>query len=260
MSLPLPPFFDPRPRAASTACPTRSARREARALGGGARDRARPREDAPAHGAAPDRRAEHLLPSGVRAVRRAAARAAGAVEDCARHRGLPLPQPRPHHAGGGDARHAHGRADLPPALLGGRRAARTRRRTRDHPRRRGGGRWRVNPALAPAVPARGLRRRRPGAGTTRAGSPRAASTRSSCGRTTRWWAGSATRWSRRWRRPSSSTRSRGSRRRGSRSRAGTRSPRTTPCSRPEVTEDAAGSPIAAREPRARRAPALVRRP
>ena len=85
-----------------------------------------------------------------------------------------------------------------------------------------GGRWRVNPALAAGRrPPRGLRRRGLGRGTTRAASPRAASTRSSSGPTTRWWAGSATRWSRPWRRPSSSTRSPGSRRRGWRSRGGT---------------------------------------
>ena len=95
------------------------------------------------------------------------------------------------------------------------------------------GRWRVNPELAAGGrPPRGLRRRGLGLCTTPAASPRAASTRSSCGRTTRWWAASATRWCRRWRRPSSSTRSRGRRRPGWRSRGRTPSPRTTPCSGP----------------------------
>ena len=75
-------------------------------------------------------------------------------------RGLPLPQPRPHHAGGGDPRHAHRRADLPPALLGGPRRCAPRAAHRDHPRRRRERPLAGEPgARAGGRPARGLRRR-----------------------------------------------------------------------------------------------------
>ena len=83
---------------------------------------------------------------------------------------------------------------------------------------------------------------RPRAATTCAGSRRAASTRSSSGPTTRCWAESATRSSRQWKRPSSSTRSPAVARRASRPRARTPSPRTTRCSRPEVRRTRRAAP------------------
>ena len=86
-----------------------------------------------AYGAAPDRRAEHVLPAGVRAVR-------GRPLGPRRRRRLradrvvPLPQPRRRHAGRRHPRHAHRRADLPPALLGRPRRRAPRPAHGDHAR------------------------------------------------------------------------------------------------------------------------------
>ncbi len=112
----------------------------------GARARPRPAaDDTLSPRARARRRPEHVLPSGLRALRRRALGHGRRRRQRPPVR-VPLPQPRRDHADHPDARHAPGDADLSRALARRRARRATRRRTRssrssdvEH------GRWRFNP-------------------------------------------------------------------------------------------------------------------
>jgi len=191
MSLPC-PRSSTRGRGRVYRVPYRSVRPEpewAAATGSGGRGRRTARRPAPRG------RAEHVLPAefelfvGGRSVA-ARSRTAG---------GSPLPLPSLDHVTQVVVTlDTHTAAQIFHRSSGwaGRRAPRAAHR--HHARDLESGRWRVNPTSRRVAPRRASTSR-PGAGTTRAAS-RGRQVPVVCGPTTRWWAGSATRWCRRRRR------------------------------------------------------------